>query len=241
MLEQFLKWPKLIWSTIYEKISEKAKKANTSVKDYLGDEANIYHISSVVYEGIPFFFKFSLKADSFNEKFKKHFTAFRDKMYSYDDEVNAEKKEMEQAQAVFKERALNPEDSIEVFNSKDYPNGISTEEVHAKINAMVEQAKNEKKEESTRAKLLKEWEESQKIIAERAASIDNPEELAKMTHFTSDMSEEEILEKFLNVVSESRAKNKAPIKKKPAKAKTTKVVTEKPKAVRTPRKKKTEE
>jgi len=278
MLEQFLKWPKLIWASIYEKIAEKAKKANTSVKEYLGDESNIEHISSVVYEGIPFFFKFSLKADSFNEKFKKHFTAFRDKMYSYDDEINAKetfkerldsikdynqwlglkgamsveeirkkvnnmKIQLEEKEKIFNERMNTPENSTKIFNSQDYPNGISPEEVLEKIEAMEVTNKTETKvEQSTRAKLLKDWAESQKILAERAASISNPEELSKMTCFTSDMSEEEIRDKFMNMVSESRAK--VILKEKPVRTRKAKVAVEKTaKAVtaKAQRKKKTED
>jgi hypothetical protein len=181
MLEQFLKWPKLIWSSLYEKIAEAAKKTNTSVKDYLGNESNIDYISKVVYEGIPFFFKFSLKPDAFDAKFKKHFTAFRDKMYSYDDEVNAKKDSTQEMPL--------PQSWSEVKESFD------------EIDSQIKQ-----KEYGIRVKLLQEWKEAQRILQERAKAIHDPKQLANMPAFTSDMSTEEIRNKFFAMVNEAREK-----------------------------------
>lgn len=255
MLEQFLKWPKLVLSSVYEKIAEQATKANTNVKEYLGNDSNIEHISAVVYDAIPFFLKFSLKPETFNTKFQTHFKVFRDKMYSYDDELNADKnkeqkahvlKDWEEAQQIFQARAdsINddeslvvlkgsmsakeirekvnsmkiqahkeqkfkeayqeridtPENSVEIFNSKDYPNGISAEEVLAKIDAMVP---NQNK--VTRTTMLKDFKEQNAIFKKQKSS----------TKFISDMSHEEIREKFLNLVSEARNNS---VQKKPVRA-----------------------
>jgi hypothetical protein len=267
MLEQFLKWPKLVFSAIYEKIAAQASKTNTSFKSYLGDDKNIEYISSVVYEGIPFFLKFGLKPDSFNAKFKKHITAFRDKMYSYDDELNADKVKSEQA---FEARATNPENTVEAFNSKDYPNGASPQEVHENLNAMMEQAqvvkdwekaqeifkkrietpedsmviydlkdypngispeevlekieavvqdKLKPEEVSTRAKLLRNYHEQTEFLKERIESLNDPEQVANMASFTSDMSKEEMREKFYQMVAEARAKVNASEKKKTVRTK----------------------
>lgn len=235
MLGQFLKWPKLVFSAVYEKIAAQANKTNTSFKSYLGDDANIDYISNVVYEGIPFFLKFGLKPESFNTKFKKHITAFRDKMYSYDDELNADKvkaeqaqelKDLEKAQEVFKERSETLENSVEIFNTKDYPNGISPQEVLDQINTMVPQVQQEAEELTTRAKLLKDFYAQQAMFEERVKSLNAPEQ-ANMPSFTSDMSKEEMREQFYKMVAEARARVNAPEKKKTVRVKRVKTDSQK--------------
>jgi hypothetical protein len=219
MLEQFLKWPKLVFSAVYEKIAAQANKTNTSFKSYLGNDANIEYISSVVYEGIPFFLKFGLKPESFNTKFKKHITAFRDKMYSYDDEINAEKNlktEMPLPQGWTEVKEVFKDIDTQIQNT-------DTKVEETKIEAVAPT----ESEETTRAKLLKEWKETQEIIWERAKSSNNPEELEKMKTFTSDMSKEEMREQFYKMVAEARARVNAPEKKKAVKVKRVKTDSQK--------------
>ena len=219
MLGQFLKWPKLVFSAVYEKIAAQANKTNTSFKSYLGDDANIEYISSVVYEGIPFFLKFGLKPESFNAKFKKHITSFRDKMYSYDDEVNAEKNvktEMPLPQGWTEVKEAFSEIDTQIQNTDP-----KIEETK------IEEAVPTESEETTRAKLLKECQEYQELIGERAKSSNNPEELAKMKTFTSDMSKEEIREQFYKMVAEARARVNAPEKKKAVRVKRVKTDSQK--------------
>lgn len=87
MINKIFKWPKLLISAVYDNISIAAKKANTTVKGYLGDDKNIYHISLVVYDLLPLAFKIGFRHELFNNQFHKHFKSFRNKIYSYDEEV----------------------------------------------------------------------------------------------------------------------------------------------------------
>jgi hypothetical protein len=205
MLKSFIKWPQLVLSAVYEKIAEQAKKANTSVKNFLGDDTNIDHISLVVYDVLPLAIKLGLRFDKFNKSFHEHFKTFRDKIYSYEESLkkeNSEVKDMEESQSAFKSRLEDFGNAVEAFNSKNYPNGVSPKEVHAKINEMMEQAKKETSSNgTTMAKMLKDFQEK---------SANNTKDLAN----TSDMSKEEIREKFINMVSEGREnKPKANTKK----------------------------
>jgi hypothetical protein len=87
MINKIFKWPKLLISAVYDNISIAAKKANTTVKGYLGDDKNINHISLVVYDLLPLAFKIGFRHELFNNQFHKHFKSFRNKIYSYDEEV----------------------------------------------------------------------------------------------------------------------------------------------------------
>ncbi len=93
MLFNYLKWPKLIIAAIYEKLSETAKKTNTTVKSFLGDEKNIEHISLVIYDILPLAIKLGYRYEQFKEQFTKHFSSIRNKIYSYEEELQAQKEE----------------------------------------------------------------------------------------------------------------------------------------------------
>lgn len=88
MLFSCFKWTKIIIAAVYETISEKAKAANVTVKQYIGDEKNIDHISLVIYDVLPLAIKLGYRYDNFSLWFKKHFKSFRDKIYTYDEEVH---------------------------------------------------------------------------------------------------------------------------------------------------------
>ena len=92
MIPLLLKLPKAIISAIYEKISESATKANMTVKDFLGKDENISHISLVVYDILPLVFKLGLRYDSFNSKFHTYFKHFRDFIYKYEESESLNKK-----------------------------------------------------------------------------------------------------------------------------------------------------
>lgn len=95
MFQSFIKWPKIILSAVYEKISEKANNGNTSLKKYIGNDENIDHISAVVYDILPFAVKIGLRFEDFNKKFHLQFKTFRDKIYSYENELQKDKQEKE--------------------------------------------------------------------------------------------------------------------------------------------------
>lgn len=95
----FLKWPKMIVETVYEKIATQASNANTTVKEFVGKDENIAHISLVVYDVLPLAFKLGLRYDKFHEGFAKNFKLFRSKIYSYEDEMKA-KESAKQEQSV---------------------------------------------------------------------------------------------------------------------------------------------
>lgn len=93
MLFSYIKWPKLIIAAIYEKLSETAKKTNTTVKSFLGDDKNIEHISLVIYDILPLAIKLGYRYEQFKEQFTKHFSSIRNKIYSYEEELQATKEE----------------------------------------------------------------------------------------------------------------------------------------------------
>lgn len=102
MINKIFKWPKLLISAVYDNISVVAKKANTTVKGYLGDDKNIDHISLVVYDLLPLAFKIGFRHELFNNQFHKHFKSFRNKIYSYDEEVKNKSELMTTEQIVAK-------------------------------------------------------------------------------------------------------------------------------------------
>lgn len=73
---------------VVEKISVKAKASGKSFKEYVQEDANVAHISSVVYDALPFPVRMALKSEKFNSTFIKNFTFIREKLFS----VNAEGK-----------------------------------------------------------------------------------------------------------------------------------------------------
>lgn len=76
-------------SQAYGKIKEKANCANMSLKEYVGDDENIAHISLVFYDILPLGMKLGLRYERFHKEFAAKFKTIRSWIYKYDDEQNA--------------------------------------------------------------------------------------------------------------------------------------------------------
>lgn len=73
----------------YAKLKEKAQAANMTLKEYVGNEENIGHISLVFYDILPLTFKLGLRYEKFHEEFALRFKTIRNWIYKYDDEQTA--------------------------------------------------------------------------------------------------------------------------------------------------------
>lgn len=77
-------------SLTYGKIREKAGAANMTLKEYVGNEDNIGHISLVFYDVLPLALKLGLRYEKFHDEFASKFKTIRSWIYKYD-EQNKEK------------------------------------------------------------------------------------------------------------------------------------------------------
>lgn len=82
-------------SQAYVKIKEKAASANMSLKDYVGNDENIGHISIVFYDVLPLAFKLGLRYEKFHSEFSKKFKTIRSLIYKHDAEQNFETSEVQ--------------------------------------------------------------------------------------------------------------------------------------------------
>ena len=82
----YLKTSKLFIEVLTEKITVKAKSSGKSFKEYIYEDANINHISLVVYDILPLPLKLGIRYEKFNKAFITHFSTIREKLVARPEE-----------------------------------------------------------------------------------------------------------------------------------------------------------